>query len=54
MGDLFGSEGTDAVKAEAEENVVFVADADVEAVPLDGDSAAVVSIAEGVDGRNER
>ena len=53
MGDLFGSEGTDAVKAEAEEDVVFVSDAYVEAVPLNGDGAAVVGVAESVDRRDE-
>lgn len=51
---MFGAEGADAVQAEAEYEAVFVPDADVEGVVLQGERAAVVGVADGVERADER
>src|SRR5437868_13577612 len=52
--DLFCAEGADAVEAEAEDDAVLAAEADVVAEVLHGDRAAVPSVAERPDGTDER
>ena len=45
---LFGSEASDAVKAEGEDEPVFVANSDVEGIELNRKSTAIVGIAKRV------
>src|ERR1041384_1328814 len=52
--DLFCAEGADAVEAEAEDDAVFAAEADVVAEVLHGHVAAIPSVAERPDGTDER
>src|SRR5947209_14416438 len=54
LADLLGAEGADAVEAEAEDDAVLVAQADVEAEVLRGDSAAVPGAAHRDDRADER
>ena len=54
LADLFCAEGADAVEAEAEDEAVFVSQAHVESVVLDGDGAAVEVVASRDDGTNQR
>lgn len=52
--DLLCSEGSDAVEAETEKQAVLIADADIELIELDGQCAAIVGVAERVEGRDQR
>ena len=45
---LFGPKGPNAVESEGKHEAVFVSDADVEGVKLDGKGAAIVRVSEGV------
>src|SRR5947209_8078782 len=54
LADLLGAEGADAVEAEAEDDAVLVAQADVEGEVLRGDGAAVPGAAQGDDRADER
>src|SRR5437660_12600815 len=54
LADLLGAEGADAVEAEAEDDAVLVAQADVEGEVLRGDGAAVPGAADRDDRGDER
>lgn len=54
LADLFSAESADAVEAETEDEAVLAAKADVEGVVLDGNGAAVPSVASRHDGTDQR